>query len=185
MTGNSPRRGYNPAFRLISVGVPLAAIAAIAALLIFPGGREPGSMIEIKPPLSAGIPYVGFAEIDTTIAGGAEAFEEGDYDEAARLLSRARFFIHSGIMEGRFDRFPRNLELILGLSEFLRGYPPKGIEFVASAAETNPENETYSWYLGLMYLSQGSRDEAKKYLQRTAALDGIYSQSAVKILEEM
>ena len=185
MTGDNAKRQYHPAFRAISWGVPLAALAVIAALLIFGGEGEKGSGVDVSPPARAGIPYVGFAEIDSIIAGATEAFEKRDYEESARLLSRARFFIHSGISEGRFDGVPRNLELILGLSEFYRGYPLKGILFVTSAAEVEPQNETYAWYLGLMHLSEGNIKDARKYLERTAAIGGIYSESSKTMLEEM
>ncbi len=80
---------------------------------------------------------------------------------------------------------PRNLELILGLSEFYRGYPRKGILLVTSAADAEPQNETYAWYLGQMHLSEGNKKDARKYLERTAAIGGIYSESAKAALEEM
>jgi hypothetical protein len=185
MTDDNGKRQYHPAFRALAWAVPLAALVVIAVLLVSGDRDGKGSGIEIPPPASAGIPYIGFAEIDTLIAGATEAFEDKDYDETARLLSRARFFIHSGISEGTFDSVPRNLELILGLSEFYRGYPLKGILFVTAAAEIEPRNETYSWYLGMMHLSQGNNKEARKYLERTAALGGSYSESAGKALGEI
>ena len=185
MTGDNAQKRYHPAFRALSWGVPLAALAVIAALLLFGGEREKGSVVEVNPPASAGIPNTGFAEIDSIIAGATEAFEKRDYEESARLLARARFFIHSGISEGRFDGVPRNLELILGLSEFYRGYPLKGILLVTYATEMEPQNGTYAWYLSLMHLSEGNKKEARKYLERTAAIGGIYSESAKTALEEM
>ena len=185
MTGNNAQKRYHPAFRWLSWGVPLAALAVIAAFLFSGGEEKKGSGVEVSPPAPAGITNTGFAEIDSIIAGATEAFEKRDYEESARLLSRARFFIHSGISEGRFDGIPRNLELILGLSEFYRGYPLKGILFVMCAAEVEPRNETYAWYLGLMHLSEGNNKDARKYLERAAALGGIYSDSSGKILEEM
>ena len=185
MTGDNGKRQYHPAFRALSWGVPVAALAVIAALMIFGEDGEQGGIVEISPPASAGIHYIGFAEIDSIIAGAAEAFDRRDYDETARLLTRARFFIHSGISEGSFDEVPRNLELILGLSEFYRGNHVKGILFVTSAAETEPRNETYAWYLGLMHLSRGDKKEAKMWLEKTAAIGGIYSESAKTALEEM
>ncbi len=185
MTGDNAQKRYHPAFRALSWGVPLAALAVIAALLFFGADGDRGSGVEVSPPTPAGISSVGFAEIDSIIAGATEAFEKRDYKESARLLSRARFFIHSGISEGRFGGVPRNLELILGLSEFYRGYPLKGILFVTSAAEVEPQNETYAWYLGLMHLSEGNKKDARKYFERTAALGGIYSDSSKTMLEEM
>ena len=183
MTGNNAQKRPHPAFRVLSWGVPLAALAVIAALIIPGKNAQPGG--EVSPPARAGIPYVGFAEIDSIIAGASVAFEKGDYKESASLLTRARFFIRSGINEGRFDGLPRNLELVLGLSEFYRGYSGKGILIITGAAETDPENETYSWYLGQLHLSEGNRIEAKKYLERTAAMGGVYSESSKMILEEM
>ena len=184
MTGNNAQKQPHPAFRALTWGVPLAALAVIAALLIFGKGSGNGG-IDISPPARAGIPYVGFAEIDTIIAGASEAFEKGDYRESAALLSRARFFIQSGTSQGRFDGLPRNLELILGLSEFYRGYPEKGILIVTGAAEAEPRNESYLWYLGQLHLSEGNRKEARKYLVRTAAIGGIYSESSKMILDGM
>jgi hypothetical protein len=184
MTGDKVQKGPHPAFRALSWGLPLAALAVIAALLIFgDDGGEEGTMV--SPPSRAGIPYVGFAEIDSIIAGGADAFEKGDYDGSAALLARARFFIASGIREGRFAGMPRNLELILGLSQYYRGYPEKGIEMVMGAAEAEPRSEICSWYLGRMLLSEGDAEGARKYLERTAALGGMYSESAKTILEGM
>ncbi len=46
-------------------------------------------------------------------------------------------------------------------------------------------NETYAWYLGMMHLSEGNKEEAKKYLERTAALGGLYAESARMTLEEI
>jgi len=185
MMGNNVKRQYHPAFRALSWGVPLAALAIIAAFMIFGEDSERGTGIEVAPPASAGIPYIGFARIDSVIAGATKAFEKKNYEEAARLLTRARFFIHSGISDGRFDGVRRNLDLILGLSEFYRGYPVKGILFVTYAAETEPQNETYAWYLGMMHLSRGDKKEAKPWLEKTAAIGGIYSESAKTALEAM
>jgi hypothetical protein len=185
MTDDNGKKQYHPAFRAIAWAVPLTALAFIAFLLLTGDGNQTGSGVEIPPPASAEIPYIGFAQIDTIIAGANEAFEMKDYEETARLLSRARFFIHSGISEGRFDSMPRNLELILGLSEFYRGYALKGTLFVTTAAEADPQNETYAWYLGMMHLSLGNREEAKKYLERTAALGGIYAERARTTLAEI
>ncbi len=185
MTDNNAQKRYHPAFRGLSWGVPLAALAVIAAFLLFGEEEEKGRGVEVSPPAPAGIQNTGFAQIDSIIADATEAFEKRDYDESARLLSRARFFIHTGISERRLDVMPRNLELILGLSEFYRGYPLKGILLVTCAAEVEPRNETYAWYLGLMHLSEGNNKDARKYLERAAALGGIYSDSSGKILEEM
>ena len=185
MTDDNGKRQYHPAFRALTWIVPVAALAAIAFILLFGGGDDEGTGIEIVPPQPAGIPYVRFAEIDTLIAGATKAFERKDYDESARLLARARFFIHSGIREGRFDHMPANLELILGLSEFLRGYQLKGILFVTAAAETDPLNEMYAWYLGMMHLSKGNNKEAKEWFEKTAALGGLHAESARKALEEI
>ncbi len=185
MTDDNGKRQYHPAFRALTWIVPLAALAVIAVLLISGGDDGTGSGVEVRPPVSSGIQYIGFAEIDTVIAGANEAFEKKDYDEASRLLTRARFFIHSGISEGSFDSVPRNLDLVLGLSDFYRGFPLKGILYVTIAAEADPQNETYSWYLGLMHLSQKNRKEARMWLERTAAMGGVYSESAKTALEEM
>ena len=185
MADDNGKRQYHPAFRAIAWTVPLAALAVIAVLLISGGNDDGVSAVEVDPPVPAEIPFTGFAEIDTVIAGANEAFERKDYDESARLLTRARFFIHSGISEGMFDSLPDNLELVLGLSEFYRGYPLKGILLVTAAAEVEPRNETYMWYLGLMHLSRGNRDEAKMWLKKTAASGGKYSESAARALIEM
>jgi hypothetical protein len=185
MTDDKGKRQYHPAFRALTWGLPIVALGIIAALLILGNGNDRAGSVEISPPATAGIPYVGFAEIDTIIAGATEAFGRKRYEETARLLTRARFFIHSGISEGRFDVMPPNLELILGLSEFYRGYPVKGILFVTSAATEEPMNETYSWYLGLMHLSQGNDREARMWLEKTASLGGVYADSARTILGEM
>ena len=185
MTDNNVKRQYHPAFRALTWIVPLAALAIIAVLLIFGGDDKRGSGGEVRPPVSAGIPYIGFAEIDTVIAGANEAFEKKDYDEASRLLTRARFFIHSGISEGSFDSMPRNLDLVLGLSDFYRGFPLKGILYVTIAAEADPQNETYAWYLSLMHLSQKNKVDAKMWLERTATIGGVYSESAKTALEKM
>jgi len=185
MTEDNGKRQYHPAFRALTWSLPLAAVVIIAALLIVGRGNDMAGSVKITPPSEAGIPYVGFAEIDTIIAGATEAFNRKRYEEAARLLSRARFFIHSGISEGRFDDMPPNLELLLGLSEFYRGYPVKGILFVTSAAAAEPMNDTYSWYLGLMHLSQGNEKEARMWLEKTAAMGGTYADSARTVLEKM
>lgn len=185
MTEDNGKRQYHPALRAIVWIVPLAAIAVIAVLMLTGGNEDRISATGIAPPVSADIPYMGFAEIDTVIAGANEAFERKNYDETARLLTRARFFIHSGISEGMFDHVPVNLDLVLGLSEFYRGYPLKGILFLTTAVEANPDNETYMWYLGMMHLSQGNRDEAKMWLEKTAGAGGKYSESAARALAEM
>jgi hypothetical protein len=187
MTGNNGKRQYHPAFRVMAWAVPLAALALIAVLLTAGGdrGRGRGGGIVVEPPVSADIPYIGFAEIDTVLAGANEAFKKKDYDETARLLTRARFFINSGISEGMFTGMPRNLELVLGLSEFYRGYALKGILFVTAAAAAEPPDETCLWYLGLMHLSQGNRKEAKIWLERTAAIGGVYAERARTALEDM
>ena len=163
MTDDNGKRQYHPAFRALTRGLPIAAAGIIAALLILGNGNESTGRVRITPPAEAGIPYVGFAEIDTIIAGAAEAFDRKRYDESARLLSRARFFIHSGISEGRFDGIPPNLELILGLSEFYRGYPVKGMLFVTSAAAAEPTNGTC-----LLYTSPSPRDRTRSRMPSSA-----------------
>jgi hypothetical protein len=184
MTGNNANKQLHPAYRVLTWGVPLVALAVIAFIMVS-GREDKRSGEEITPPAQAAIPYVGFAEIDSIISGASKAFEKGEYEESASLLARARFFIQSGIREERFDRLPRNLELILGLSEFYRGYPRKGIISVTSAVESEPQNETYRWYLGLMHLYEGNREDARKHLERTVAIGGIYSESAKMILDDM
>lgn len=185
MTDDNGKRQYHPAFRAIAWIVPMAAIAVIAALMLTGGDDDRINAAGIAPPVSADIPYIGFAEVDTVIAGANEAFGKKDYDETARLLTRARFFIHSGISEGIFDSMPVNLDLVLGLSEFYRGYPLKGILFVTTAVEAEPGNETYMWYLGMMHMSQGNGDEAKMWLEKTAAAGGKYSESAARALRKI
>lgn len=185
MTDDNGKRQYHPAFRALAWAVPLAALAVIAILMIWGERGDRTSIIDIKPPDEAGIPYVGFAEIDTVIAGANESFTRKNYEETSRLLTRARFFIHSGISEGMLDTMPQNLELVLGLSEFYRGNTLKGILFVTTAVETEPRNGTYLWYLGLMHLSQGNKGEAGMWLERAAAAGGKYSESAKTALEEM
>jgi hypothetical protein len=185
MADDNEKRQYHPALRAMTWVVPLAALVIIAVLLMSRGDSGKGGGIEISPPEGAVISYLGFAEIDTVIAGANESFSRKDYEETARLLTRARFFIHSGISEGMLDEMPDNLELVLGLSEFYRGNTLKGILFVTSAAETAPRNETYLWYLGMMHLSQGNDDEARMWLERTAAAGGIYAEPAKRTLEDM
>jgi tetratricopeptide (TPR) repeat protein len=176
---------YHPALRAAMWIIPLAALAVIAAALIGGGsGDEPGK-ISIVPPEEAGIPYVGFAEIDTVIAGGSSAFQQRRYDEASRLLSRARFFIQSGIREGRFDSMPPNLEMILGLADYLRGYPLKGILYLTAAADSDPDNAEYTWYLGQMLLAEGKGEEAEKWLRKTVSLGGAHSAEAEALLSGM
>ena len=185
MADDNGKRQYHPAMRAMTWAVPLAALAISVILLISGGEAAKDRGIEISPPEEAVIAYIGFAEIDTVIAGANESFSGKDYDESARLLARARFFIHSGISEGKFDEMPDNLELVLGLSEFYRGNTLKGILFVTSAAETAPRNETYLWYLGMMHLSQGNDDEARIWLERTAAAGGKYAEQAKSALDDM
>ena len=74
------------------------------------------------------------------------------------------------LTEGQFERVPENLELVLGLSDFYRGFPLKGILYLTAAVEAEPGNGTYTWYLGLMHLSQGNDDEAVKWLEKTVEL---------------
>ena len=185
MTDDNGKRQYHPALRALTWAVPLAALAMIAVLLISGDNDGNGGSIDISPPAAAVIPYIGFAEIDSVIAGANESFIREDYEETARLLTRARFFIHSGISEGMFDAAPQNLELVLGLSEFYRGNTLKGILFVTTAVEAEPQNGMYLWYLGMMYLSQGDKDEARMWLERTVAAGGKYSESAKTALEDM
>ena len=184
MTDDNGKRQYHPALRALTWAVPLAALVMIAVIMIWGGDDGKGGSIDISPP-AAVIPYVGFAEIDTVIAGANESFAGKNYEETSRLLTRARFFIHSGISEGMLSTMPQNLELILGLSEFYRGNTLKGILFVTTAAEAEPQNGMYLWYLGMMYLSQGDKNEARMWLERTVTAGGKYSESAKAALEDM
>lgn len=185
MADDNEKRQYHPAMRAMTWIVPLAALVIIAVLLISGGDSGKDGGIEISPPEGVVIAYIGFAEIDTVIAGANESFSRKNYEETSRLLTRARFFIHSGISEGKFNEIPDNLELVLGLSEFNRGNTLKGILFVTSAAETAPRNETYLWYLGMMHLSQGNDSEARMWLEKTAAAGGKYAEPAKRTLEDM
>jgi len=180
--------GYHPAVRALGWALPAVAAAAAALILLAGGDGDPPRaerLARISPPASIDVPPVGFADIDTILAGGVEAFEERDFDESARLLSRARFFVESGIREGVFDRLPPNLELAIGLSEFYRGYPVRAAESLESAVDDDPGDETAAWYLARIYLETGREDEARKMLEKVAALGGVYSASARDRLEKM
>ena len=163
--------------------VPAAALAVVAALLL--RGEPDRTHTVIAPPLEAKTLWVGYAEIDTIIAGAAEAFEAKDWKETSRLLSRARFFIESGIREGSFERVPPSLDLMLGLAEYNRGNYDKGISQVTAAAEAEPGSGMYPYYLGWMHLGTGNGGEARKSLERAAALGGRYAGPSREMLERL
>ena len=184
MKDDNAGKRYHPALRTLIWAVPLAAVAIILFLQISSRRHVKGT-VEIRPPATASIPYLGHAEVDSLITGGSGAFERGDYNESARLLTRARFFIRAGISENIFGGMPRNLELILGLSEYYRGYPAKGIEAVTHAAASDPRDSTYAWYLALMHLLEGNRAEGEWWLEKASSLSGIHADSAREMLEKL
>ncbi len=170
MAAESNGKRYHPLLRAMTWAVPLAALAVIAGFMLAGNGGG-GSVVTVTPPASARISPVGMADIDSIIAGGSEAFRSEDYDEAARLLSRARFFIRSGISEGKFEAMPTNLDLVLGLSEFYRGYPDRAVAYLSEAAREEPGDCDCALYLGLVHLSRGEKKPAREFLERAAASD--------------
>ena len=122
-------------------------------------------------------------EIDTIIAGASEAFGDKDWDETARLLARARFFIESGVREGEFAAVPPRLDLILGLAEYNRGNHETGITRAKAAAEAEPENDACQYFLGWMYHGIGDDGEAAGYFERAAAMNGRFSRQAKEMLD--
>jgi TPR repeat protein len=185
MPAENGNNQYHPALRALMWVVPAAALVVIVIALVAGGGGPAGDAVVIDPPAGVDIPWIGFAQIDTLIAGASDAFVARRYEETSRLLSRARFFIHSGIREGQFEQVPPRLELILGLADWYRGFPLKGILYVTSAAEADPENGTYAWYLGRMHLGRGNREDAVKWLEKAAEAGGEHAGEAKALLQEL
>ena len=184
MSTGPGHRPYHPAFRPLAVLVPAVAAVAIALLLWQRHtGRPPAvDTASIPPPAAVEISWVAFAPIDTIIAGGADAFRRGDWDEAARLLSRARFFTDSGIREGSIASEPDNLDLFIGLAEFYRGYPDRGIESAAREIERDPLDEQARWYLASMLIAAGRGKEARSHLETLEGMGGTRAAQAREAL---
>jgi hypothetical protein len=161
--------------------VPAAALIVIVILWWGKREEEPEKQ-PFNPPVAVNIQPIGFGTVDSILAGGSRAFLAGDYEEAARLLSRAHFFIRTGISEGEIDSFPQNLELFLGLSQFYRGVRERGAEYLESEVENYPRSDPPRWYLALIYLETGKTEEAREQLERVAALGGLHSTAARELL---
>lgn len=180
-------RPYHPVFRLLAGLAPVAALIAIALLSWH---RHAGRSREVdpssvQPPAAVEVSWVAFAPIDTIIAGGAEAFRRGDWNEAARLLSRARFFTESGIREGSIERGSDNIDLYIGLAEFYRGYVDRGIENVAREVERDSLDGQARWYLASMLIAAGRRKEARSHLETLAGIGGPWGARARAALDEL
>jgi tetratricopeptide (TPR) repeat protein len=184
-SGSEPRQ-YHPAYRLLAVLVPAAALVAIALLLWQrQSGPHAVDTSSVLPPDTVEISFVSFAPIDTMIVGGADAFARGDFSEAARLLSRARFFTESGIREGSIARMADNIDLYIGLAEFYRGYPERGIENVGREVERDPLDGQARWYLAEMLIAMGRRKEARSHLETLAGAGGPWGARAQAALSRL
>ncbi len=174
--------GRGAAARALGWALPALALAVLVVLLLNGnggnGGPDGDRRERIPPPASLSIPPVNYAEIDTILAGGVAAFNRHDYEEAARLLSRARFFIKAGVSEGAFSGIPENLDLAIGLSELYRGRDERAVESLEKAVSDYPLDETAAWYLALVCIETGDRERAKSALEKVAAMGGVYSVSA-------
>lgn len=178
-------KAYHPAFRVLALLVTAAAVVVIALYMPERLARRSAPALSpaaFEPPSDLRVPFVSFAPIDSIIAGGSEAFARGDYHEASRLLGRARFFIESGMREGVFSSPPDNLDLLIGLSDFYRGYAERGIESAERAVRRDPLDETALWHLGSMLLAAGRAHEARGYFETVAGLDGRYAAQARALL---
>ena len=187
MNTEPERRTYHPVYRLLAVIVPAAAAIAVALLLWqrHAGHHRLVDTSSVAPPAAVDIAWVSFAPIDSIIAGGADAFRRGDWSEAARLLSRARFFTESGIREGAIAGEADNLDLFIGLAEFYRGYPDRGIENAAREVERDPLDEQARWYLASMLIAAGRKEEARSHLETLAGMGGTRASEAREALDRL
>lgn len=178
---------YHPVFRLLAVLVPAVAAVVIALIVLQRRAEAPGEAetASPRPPDAVEIPWVSFAPIDTIIAGGVEAFRREDWDEAARLLSRARFFTESGIREGSIDSLSDNIDLYIGLAEFYRGYVDRGIENAYREVERDPLDGRARWYLASMLLAAGRRAEARSHLETLKGIGGPWGARAASALPDL
>jgi nitroreductase len=168
--------------------MPALAAAAIITILIFLPRKdarlpETGFAPGVEPPPAAYIPFVDHPGIDTLIAGGSRAFARRDYLEAERLLTRARFFVESGINVGEIKEFPTGLSFFAGLSACYRGFPDKGLPMIEEEVERDPAGAMYLYYLAHIKMAEGKKDEGRKFLSRAAMGTGPYGDLAKKELD--
>ncbi|MDD3643876.1 MAG: hypothetical protein PHQ19_10480, partial [Candidatus Krumholzibacteria bacterium] len=87
--------------------------------------------------------------------------------------------------EGAIEKGSDNLDLYIGLAEFYRGYPARGIESAGREVERDPLDGRARWYLASMLLAEGRREEARSHLETLAGTDGAWAARAREALEEL
>lgn len=160
------------------VWVPLAAAAALAALLLVsrtgPGARDLG-VIE-SPPLYYGI-AVRNQPGDSLVAEGMQAYSSGRYDRAADLLTRG--FAVSG------DSIPA--VFFLGIIDLLEERPESAVTRLQGVRDlgASPYRTEARFYLARALLALDRPREARTELAAVASSEHELAPEAVGILEEL
>ena len=168
--------------------MPIGGIIILLALLIpllMGKKHEYRGLASVEPPLAMKIYATGYTSIDSLLNDGLRSFSRKNYEEAARLLTKAHFYWTVKIREGSQEPYPEDLRFYIGLSEFYRGYPAKGAPYLEEEERANRYEAKYPWYLAHLYIAQVRYGDARNELEKVIALNGSYSREAQTKVQQL
>ncbi|UCF05265.1 MAG: hypothetical protein JSV33_15320 [bacterium] len=177
-----------PPFSFLIRFVPIAAIVVLLMFLIpLLGNRHPleDKPYYIEPPIAMKGSRIRFGQIDTLVNRGLRQFDSRNYEEAARILSKAHFLASVKIKEKETTLYPVDLRFYLGLAHFYRGEAEKGIPFLEEEEKQARREEKYPWYLAHLYLAAGHPDKARAALERVVELNGASASKAQQKIDRL
>lgn len=101
------------------------------------------------------------AEAEVLVAQGVIAYDDHRYDDALRLLTRARE-LNSRDSRGLY---------YLGLTQLARKNPVEAISALEAASQLQPSDTTITYQLGIAYFTAGRYDDAAPLLEQAFKAD--------------
>jgi tetratricopeptide (TPR) repeat protein len=168
--------------RVVSYWKPLAIAAGVLLTLtfifLFTRPETPGQLFaaNFEPYPNVFEPQQRDVAAPATARGWAFAvYEKKDYDEASRLFQQ--LFIS--------DNEPEVL-LLLGNANLANDHTDEAINnFLNLINSFDALTEQAKWYLSLCYLKKGDVEKAKQTLKELTGSDNVYSEKAVKLLNQL
>lgn len=185
---NAFGKGRKPPFQFLTRLIPLAVIAVMLMLLLphlKRGTAVNELLVNVEPPIGLQTYNTASDTLNTLLYDGLKRFGRKDYDEAARLLSKAYFFSTVKMRKKEFSSYPEDLRFYFGLTYFYRNQAAKGIPLLEEEALKEPDDEKYPWYLAHLYLAVGENEKAADRFQAVVSLGGSLSAAAEEKLEAL
>jgi tetratricopeptide (TPR) repeat protein len=170
--------------RLMPVG-GIFVLLAILLPLLMDKKHEYRGLAGVEAPLAMKRFATGYASTDSVLNEALRDFSQKNYQEASRLFGRVHFFWAVDIREGRQKAYPEDLRFYLGLAEFYRGFPARGVPYLEEEEQANPYEAKYPWYLAHLYIAESRFGEARAELEKVIRIGGPFAPEAREKIQKL